>query len=86
MFSLGGDEGKDIFAPGSPRSEQIDCVTGLSLGAATPTTAKRPLHYSAGSDRYTYEWLTDRAWTGTCRRLTVEINDGRSKTADVRFS
>jgi len=87
IFSLGGNRGLDVFADGSPSSQRIDCLTGLALGAAEPTTAREDgLTYDPSTDRYTYPWGTDRGWADTCRRLTVAFNEGTVATADLRFT
>ena len=47
---------------------------------ATVTAGSSSLSYDATLDQYTYVWKTDKAWFGTCRQLTVRLND-----ATVRF-
>ncbi|MGH2673474.1 MAG: virginiamycin B lyase family protein, partial [Actinomycetota bacterium] len=83
-FDLGGNLGLDLFAPGSPSSEPVDCATGGSLGAGT--TANGALKFSGG--RYTWTWSTQRSWAGTCRALTMDfaLGDGLAIQLLVRFS
>ena len=37
--------------------------------------------YDATAGQYVYVWKTDKAWAGTCRKLTVNLKDGTSKQA-----
>lgn len=83
LGSDGGNLGLDVFAPGSPSSEPVDCATGASLGAGT--VADGDLKFSGG--RYAWTWSTQRRWTGTCRALTMDfaIGDGVAIRLLVRF-
>ncbi|MFB9923168.1 PxKF domain-containing protein [Amycolatopsis halotolerans] len=82
-FSLGGNQGLAIFPTGSPSSQQYDCTTGALIGGPAPTTGT--LAYDPATDRYQYNWTTDRAWDRTCRHLNVTLADGTTHTADFRF-
>ena len=85
-FSLGGDKGLNVLATGSPTSSPVNCATGASLGAATPTSSTGGgLSYDAVSGQYQYGWKTDRAWSGTCRVLDVALNDGSHHLAQFKF-
>lgn len=86
-FSLGGDQGLDIFAPGSPYSQLIDCDTGLPTDDIEETVnpGQATLTYDATTGQYTYVWKTNRAWSNTCRRLTVALNDGTGHDAIFRL-
>jgi hypothetical protein len=82
-FSLGGDHGLGIFAADSPSSAPL---TPCPLSSATPLegtapTAGSALSYDPVSGVYTYAWKTERAWAGTCRELTVRLDDGQERTA-----
>ncbi|MFZ5916408.1 MAG: PxKF domain-containing protein, partial [Chloroflexota bacterium] len=90
-FSLGDDYGMDIFAPGYPQSEVIDCSL-LLPGAEdndvveTVTPSRSFLIYNRWTDRYTYLWKTNRSWAGTCRQLIIKFNDGSApRIAYFRF-
>src|SRR6185369_2559556 len=77
-FNLGVDQGMGILAAGSPRSREVSCATGATLGspaAATPP-GNSGLQYDALLNQYTYVWKTDKAWAGTCRTLEVSLADG----------
>jgi uncharacterized protein len=86
-FTLGGNRGLDIFAPGYPASRPVACVASdatRDLGE-TNTFLDIPLRYSALTDRYTYLWKTERSWRGTCREFVLRLKDGSEETARFRF-
>lgn len=86
-FSLGGYRGLDIFAAGSPSSVQIPCSAASTLidGEAVETAGASGLKYDADTEQYTFVWKTDRAWAGTCRRLTLRLTDGTWHRTDFFF-
>ena len=86
-FSLGGDQGLGILAPGSPYSQPIDCNSGLPTDdiEETANPGQASLTYDATTGWYTYVWKTDRTWSGTCRQLTVVLNDGTEHDAVFRL-
>ena len=86
-FSLGGDQGLDILAAGSPSSRKVTCDTSAPLDTIeqTVTAGSSGLHYDADTDVYTYIWKTAKSWKGSCRQLTVTLSDGTSHTAAFRF-
>jgi len=85
-FSLGGDFGLDIFAPGYPMSREIDCETGAPGGSApTDTAGGSTLYYDAYADQYVYVWQTELDWLGTCRQLVVQLEDGSLHYANFQF-
>jgi hypothetical protein len=86
-FSLTGDRGLNIFDPGYPVSERIDCASGASLDEVeqTLTAGRSSLTYDLTTDRYTFVWDTKPAWAGTCRRLIVALNDGETHAVDFQF-
>lgn len=83
-FSLGGDQGLDVFDPGYPKVQPIDCASGAVTDEveSTVTAGQSSLSYDPGSDTYTYVWKTDPAWAGTCRRLVVGLDDATTHNAD----
>lgn len=85
-FSLGGDHGLDILAPGYPRSQAVDCAATATVDGieTTVTPGSSTLSYDAGSDRYTYVWKTDKSWSG-CRQLVVKLSDGSKHRATFKF-
>lgn len=86
-FSLSGNKGLNIFAPGSPSSGPIACNSSdeATVLIPTETPGNSSLTYSAGSDQYHYNWKTEGAWAGTCRQLVVTLNDGSVHRANFRF-
>ena len=86
-FSLGGDQGLDIFATGYPRSEQIVCdSTALVDGIEqTVTAGSSSLSYNPNTDQYNYVWKTEKAWANTCRQLVVKLNDNSVHRANFKF-
>ena len=85
-FSLGGDRGLAILAPGSPTSKPIPCVTGSPTDAVEETTTSPSgLTYDAATGTYLYIWKSERRWTGTCRSLTIVLMDGSEHSVRFRF-
>lgn len=86
-FSLGSNQGLDVFADGSPSSALISCdpLAGFDDVEEAVTAGSSSLSYAAGDDRYTYVWKTRDAWEGTCRRLTLSFGDGSSHSAVFQF-
>ena len=86
-FSLGGNQGLNIFATGSPSSVQISCSTNDPVLPVeeTETTGSSSLTYDAASDQYKYVWKTESSWKNTCRQLTVTLRDGAVHTAKFKF-
>ena len=86
-FSLSGDKGLGIFAPGSPSSGPIACNSGdpaVDL-EETVTAGGSSLSYNPVTDQYIYVWKTDASWAGTCRQLVVQLNDGSIHRANFKF-
>ena len=86
-FSLGGNQGLNIFAAGSPSSVQVSCSSGVPVSPVeeTETAGQSSLSYDAASDRYKYTWKTESSWKNTCRQLTVTLRDGTVHTANFKF-
>jgi dipeptidyl aminopeptidase/acylaminoacyl peptidase len=86
-FSLGGEQGLNIFAAGYPKSEQIACNSNAIVDGIeqTVTAGSSSLSYDASTDIYTYVWKTENAWAGTCRQLVVKLNDGTFHRANFKF-
>jgi Tol biopolymer transport system component len=70
-FTLGGDQGLDIFAKtadGSsfPKSGAMACGSTDPVDAIEQTVnaSSSGLTYDAATDRYPYVWKTQKAWTG----------------------
>lgn len=86
-FSLSGNKGLGIFAPGSPSSGPIVCNSSdpATLLEETVTAGGSSLSYDPISDQYIYVWKTEQAWAGTCRQLVVQLNDGSIHRANFKF-
>jgi uncharacterized protein len=82
-FSLNGNHGLAIFASGSPRIDFVSCATSVTQSTQSTTGE---LSYKVSSDQYTYTWMTDKAWRGTCGFLRVALNDGTTRSALFRFT
>jgi len=87
-FSLGGDQGLDIFAEGYPRSGTIPADPDAPLDAIeqTETAGESSLSYDPTTDQYTYVWKTDKAWAGQTRQLVLKLDDGSEHTANFEFN
>jgi hypothetical protein len=86
-FSLGGDFGLDIFAPGYPKSEQVDCnsIEPVDGVEETRTAGASGLTYDPATGQYTYVWKTDKAWAGTCRQFVIQLVDGSYHRVKFEF-
>lgn len=86
-FSLNGDKGLNIFAPGYPVSKPIACASGTPSDQVdeTVTAGSSSLQYDPFTGQYTYVWKTNKAWAKTCRQLIVVLADGTTHTADFKF-
>ena len=82
-FSLGGNQGLNIMAAGSPSSIQVACPAGALSDTVeeTSTATVSGLKYDATADQYIYNWKTLTSYTGTCRKFTVKLVDGTEHTA-----
>ena len=89
-FSLGGDQGLEIFAPGYPKSVDVNCdalaeadVDGIET---TATAGSSGLSYDAAANQYTYVWKTlKNEWANTCRVLVLRFNDPARSTHSANF-
>jgi len=85
-FSLGGDQGLDIFANGFPVSWDLDCSTmAVSDPVPTQTPGNSGLHFDPSTNTYNYVWKTDKGWGGTCRQVEMEFVDGSVLRANFQF-
>jgi hypothetical protein len=86
-FSLSGNKGLNIFAADYPASGVVGCNSTDPAVDLTEidTPGASILSYDAGSDKYSYNWKTLKAWEGTCRQLVVKLNDGTEHRANFKF-
>jgi uncharacterized repeat protein (TIGR01451 family) len=81
-FALGGNFGANIFATGSPQSQQVSCAglpgTVTLIGSPSPITSAGALGFNlvTAPNQYLFSWQTSTAYAGTCRQLSVQLNDG----------
>jgi hypothetical protein len=76
-FSLGGDRGLAILAPGSPSSVPVNCQTGAVTGAGEAAASTAGLTFVSGF--YQFDWKTAKSYTG-CRRFDLALVDGTMKS------
>ena len=85
-FSLMGDRGLGVLL--NVTSTATSCVNG-SVVDLTELTVTNPgasvFAYDAVTGQYQFNWKTDRGWAGTCRRLSVRLDDGTVHTAEFRL-
>lgn len=86
-FSLGGFHGLDIFAPGYPKSQVMNCGSSVLESAVEQTVnaGGSSLSYDAASDTYSYIWKTEKNWAGTCRQLVIQLTDLSPHYANFKF-
>jgi uncharacterized repeat protein (TIGR01451 family) len=75
-FSLGANFGPNVFVNGSPQSQQIDCAGLPGPAALIGKPAPIGLDLKDASNTFHFNWQTDSSWAGTCRQLSVQMNDG----------
>ena len=83
-FSLGGDRGLRILKP-LPSSRSIGCTSEPPSARLAFPAGNSGLQYDAASDTYTWVWKTDAAWKGSCRMLTVALDDDTTHEALFAF-
>lgn len=86
-FSLGGNQGLDIFLTGYPRVTTVSCsASGPTDTIETTVTAGgSSLQYDPTSNQYTYTWKTSASWAGTCVQFDLGLNDGSTHTFLVQL-
>lgn len=87
-FSLSGDMGLDILAAASPASQRISCDSSAAADPLeqTVTAGGSSLSYDATTGVYNYVWKTSIDWAGSCRLLTVTLQDGTRHSARFAFT
>ena len=90
-FSLGGDMGLDVFAEAAdgsdyPKSGAMACDSTDPVDAIEQTVSagSSGLTYDTDTERYTYVWKTQKAWTG-CRQLVVKFDDRTVHRANFKL-
>jgi hypothetical protein len=87
-FSLGGNQGLNIFDATYPKSQVITCDSTAPVDGIeeTVTAGGSSLQYDAGANQYIYVWKTDKAWAGSCRQLVVKLVDGTFHRANFKLT
>ena len=86
-FSLGGDQGLNIFQPGYPQVTTVSCSTSAPTDVieTTVTAGGSSLQYDPTADQYTYVWKTNANAAGTCVQVNLGLNDGSAHSFLVEF-
>ena len=86
-FSLGGDQGLNIFEASYPKSQQIPCDSTAAVDGIeqTVTAGSSSLSYDTSTGMYTYVWKTEKAWANNCRQLVIKLNDGTFHRANFKL-
>jgi len=85
-FSLGGNQGLNVFAAGYPQPGVIPCGAGDAVDLeSTVIAGGSSLSYDAATDQYEYVWKTEKGWAGSCRQLIVRFADGTVHRANFKF-
>ncbi|MER7280996.1 S8 family serine peptidase [Dactylosporangium sp. NPDC000244] len=87
-FGLSGNQGLNIFTGGAPTVQTVACDTSAPQDPVetTVTAGSSSLSYDAASDQYSYVWKTQKTQAKTCARLSVNLIDGTTHTADFMFN
>jgi YVTN family beta-propeller protein len=87
VFSLGGNLGLDVLAPGSPSTGRVDCGRPGAPSTTEPALSKagRGLLFNPATGHYVFVWQTKTSWKGTCRAFVVTLNDGSVHQLTVNF-
>ena len=87
VFSLGGDRGLDVLAPGSPSSVRADCDHPGTPTGGDPASSQsgRGLIFHSWTGHYVFSWQTRKSWAGTCRTFVLGLRDGGVERLTVSF-
>jgi hypothetical protein len=85
-FSLGGNQGLNIFKAPYPVAQQVLCDGSAAVDTIqTVTAGSSSLTYDAASNTYTYVWKTDKSWAGTCQVFILGLSDGTTHMANFQL-
>jgi hypothetical protein len=81
-----GVDTTSLEAVTSISSKEVKCPSATVDAIETTVPASLfPLKYDAVAKQYIYNWQTDKAWGGKCRRVFVAFSDGTYQAADFQF-
>ena len=90
IFSLGGNRSNTapIVPSGTASTQVITCDANVIPFNVTATAGvgTAGVTYDAATARYTLTWKTDVAWKGSCRSVTVTLNDGTQHKLNFKFT
>ena len=90
VFSIGGNRATSgvVVPSGTASTQPITCNAGPFPFSVTQTTpiATAGIQFDYATGYYTLTWKTDAAWKGTCRSVTVTLNDGTQHKLNVKFT
>ena len=85
-FSLGGNQGLDVFAAGYPKVEFVACPPSVDGPVESSVAAQQQqLHVQRRLRSVQLRLEDGRAWRGKCARLVLAFADGTTQTALFRF-
>jgi uncharacterized repeat protein (TIGR01451 family) len=79
-FNLAGNFGLNVLAS-TPQSQQVDCagLPGTVNLKGDPSAVQSPgggdLDLGIIDNHYQFHWQTDPSWAGTCRVLSLQLNE-----------
>jgi Tol biopolymer transport system component len=81
-FSLAGYAAGDVVAAAFSTTQACTAPGEADGGEAVAGA----LAYNGTHDRYTFTWQTDKRWAGTCRQVALQLTDGTTHRANMRFT
>jgi hypothetical protein len=89
-FSLGGNRATSapIVPSGSASTQVVTCDPNVIPFTVTATAGvgTAGVEYDSASARYVLTWKTDATWKGSCRTVTVTLNDGTQHRLSFKFT
>ena len=86
-FSLSRNFGLGVLQGGTATSVGVGCTSGVldPVEVTVTNPGASQFAYDPLTNEYQFNWKTERAWAGSCRRLLVRLDDGTLQTADFRL-
>ena len=85
LSNAAGTAYTNLNAVQSLSSKQIRCPNGATdpAGQDVPIGTTDILKFTGGN--FQFNWKTNAAWQGTCRRFFIHLSDGSTPYADFLF-